>query len=138
MTELEKLKNADTLIRDMTEGRLQIATSIGNNIYVRPKDDAYIGLNMLIRGVYQQNCYKITFDAQVRRMGAPMDATALGKLAQEVQQAQALLTALEMYRFHPTQTDMEQFRDYLMDNQIYGPTTPRQEQVQSAMASQSM
>ena len=135
MTELEKLKNADTLIRDMTEGRLQIATSIGNNIYVRPKDDAYIGLNMLIRGVYQQNCYKITFDAQVRRMGEPMDATALGKLAQEVQQAQALLTALEIYRFHPTQTDMEQFYNHLQE-QVH--VLSQREHGQTGMEAQSM
>ena len=45
MTEMEKLKTASDLIRNMTDGRLQVATSIGNNIFVRPRDDAYIGLN---------------------------------------------------------------------------------------------
>ena len=44
MTELEKLKRADTLIHEMSEGRLQLAISIGNHFYVRPKDDAYIGM----------------------------------------------------------------------------------------------
>ena len=85
MTELEKLKNADSLIRDMTDGRLQVATSIGNHIFVRPRDDAYIGLNMMIRGNIHRNCYEIRFEANVRRMGTPMSAADLGKLATEVQ-----------------------------------------------------
>ena len=115
MTELEKLKTASELIRNMTDGRLQVATSIGNNIFVRPRDDAYIGLNLMIRGNVQQKCYEITFDASVRRMGTPMTAADLGKLATEVQQAQALLTALEMYTFRPTQTDMVQFHNHLLE-----------------------
>lgn len=133
MTELEKLKTASELIQDMTDGRLQVATSIGNHIFVRPRDDAYIGLNMMIRGNYHQNCYEISFDANVRRMGTPMTATDLGKLATEVQQAQALLTALEMYRFQPTQKDMEQFHEYLLDRPQYGHIQPQQEQVNSEM-----
>ena len=135
MTELEKLKTASELIRDMTDGRLQIATSIGNHIFVRPSDDAYIGLNMMIHGNFHLKCYEITFDANVRRMGTPMTATDLGKLAQEVQQAQALLTALEMYRFQPTQKDMEQFHDHLFE-QIHG--SSQSEQVQTNQEAQSM
>ena len=135
MTELEKLKTASELIRDMTDGRLQVATSIGNHIYVRPRDDAYIGLEMMIRGNYHKNCYEITFDANVRRMGTPMTAADMGKLATEVQQAQALLTALEMYQFRPTQKDMEQFYDHLME-QLHGPSQPVQ--AQTVMETQSM
>lgn len=135
MTELEKLRTASELIRDMTDGRLQIATSIGNHIFVRPSDDAYIGLNMMIHGNFHLKCYEITFDANVRRMGTPMTATDLGKLAQEVQQAQALLTALEMYRFQPTQKDMEQFHDHLLE-QIHG--SSQSEQVQTNQEAQSM
>lgn len=135
MTELEKLKTASELIRDMTDGRIQIATSIGNHIFVRPSDDAYIGLNMMIHGNFHLKCYEITFDANVRRMGTPMTATDLGKLATEVQQAQALLTALEMYRFQPTQKDMEQFHDHLLE-QIHG--SSQSEQVQTNQEAQSM
>lgn len=135
MTELEKLKTASELIRDMTDGRLQIATSIGNHIFVRPSDDAYIGLNMMIHGNFHLKCYEITFDANVRRMGTPMTATDLGKLSTEVQQAQALLTALEMYRFQPTQKDMEQFHDHLLE-QIHG--SSQSEQVQTNQEAQSM
>ena len=135
MTELEKLKTASELIRDMTDGRLQIATSIGNHIFVRPSDDAYIGLNMMIHGNFHLKCYEISFDANVRRMGTPMTATDLGKLATEVQQAQALLTALEMYRFQPTQKDMEQFHDHLLE-QIHG--SSQSEQVQTNQEAQSM
>ena len=135
MTELEKLKTASALIRDMTDGRLQVATSIGNNIFVRPRDDAYIGLNLMIRGNVQQKCYEITFDANVRRMGTPMTAKDVGKLATEVQQAQALLTALEMYSFRPTQTDMVQFYDHLLV-QLHG--LSQQEQVQTDLEAQYM
>ena len=119
----------------MTDGRLQVATSIGNHIYVRPRDDAYIGLDMMIHGNFHLKCYEITFDANVRRMGIPMTAADLGKLATEVQQAQALLTALEMYKFQPTQKDMEQFYDHLME-QLHGPS--QQEQTQTGMDTQSM
>lgn len=135
MTELEKLKTASELIRDMTEGRLQVATSIGNNIFVRPRDDAYIGLNLMIRGNVQQKCYEITFDAGVRRMGTPMTAADLGKLATEVQQAQSLLTALEMYSFRPNQTDMVRFYDHLLE-QCQSPSAP--EPIQSSQDMQTM
>ena len=135
MTELEKLKTASELIRDMTDGRLQVATSIGNNIFVRPRDDAYIGLNLMIRGNVQQKCYEVTFDASVRRMGMPMTAKDLGKLADEVQQAQALLTALEMYTFRPTQTDMVQFHDHLLE-QRQSPSEP--EPIRSSLDMQPM
>ena len=134
MTELEKLKNADSLIRDMTDGRLQVATSIGNHIFVRPRDDAYIGLNMMIRGNIHRNCYEITFDANVRRMGTPMTAADLGKLAMEVKQAQSLLTALEMYSFQPTQKDMERFPDHLVE-QNHSP--PQLEQASGGVDTQT-
>ena len=137
MTELEKLKTASELIRDMTDGRLQIATSIGNHIFVRPKDDAYIGLNMMIHSNFQRKCYVVTFNANVRRMGTPMTAADLGKLATEVQQAEALLTALEMYKFQPTQKDMERFHDHLLE-QIHGPAQQEQAHTEQNMASQSM
>ena len=135
MTELEKLKTASELIRDMTGGRLQVATSIGNQIFVRPRDDAYIGLNMMIRGNFHCKCYEVSFDANVRRMGTPMTAADLGKLATEVQQAQSLLTALEMYHFQPTQKDMERFHDYLME-QNHSISQP--EQAPGGMDAQSM
>ena len=137
MTELEKLKTASELIRDMTDGRLQIATSIGNHIFVRPRDDAYIGLNMMIHSNFHRKCYEVTFDANVRRMGTPMTAADLGKLATEVQQAEALLTALEMYKFQPTQKDMERFHDHLLE-QLHSPAQPEQAQPEQNMDAQSM
>ena len=137
MTELEKLKTASELIRDMTDGRLQIASSIGNHIFVRPSDDAYIGLNMMIHSNFHRKCYEVTFDANVRRMGTPMTAADLGKLATEVQQAEALLTALEMYKFQPTQKDMERFHDHLLE-QLHSPAQPEQAQPEQNMDAQSM
>lgn len=138
MTELDKLKTASELIRDMTGGRLQIATSIGNLIFVRHRDDAYIGLNMMIHSNFQRNCYEITFDANVRRMGSPMTAADLGKLATEVQQAEALLTALELYKFQPTQKDMERFHDHLLEQRHHSPSQPEQAQPEQNMDTQSM
>ena len=135
MTELEKMKKADALIRDMTEGRMQVATSIGNHIFVRPRDDAYIGLNVMIRGNIHRNCYEISFEANVRRMGTPMSAADLGKLATEVQQAQALLTALEMYHFQPNQKDMERFHDHLLE-QLSDLSQP--ERISQGIETQSM
>ena len=137
MTELEKLKTASELIRDMIDGRLQIATSIGNHIFVRSSDDAYIGLNMMIHSNFHRKCYEVTFDANVRRMGTPMTAADLGKLATEVQQAEALLTALEMYKFQPTQKDMERFHDHLLE-QLHSPAQPEQAQPEQNMDAQSM
>jgi hypothetical protein len=52
-----------------------------------------------------------------------MTAADLGKLATEVQQAQSLLTALGMYTFRPTQADMVQFYDHLLE-QRQSPTQP--------------
>ena len=135
MTELEKMKKADALIRDMTEGRMQVATSIGNHIFVRPRDDAYIGLNVMIRGNIHRNCYEISFEANVRRMGTPMSAADLGKLATEVQQAQALLTALEMYHFQPNQKDMERFHDHLLEQL---PDLSQPERISQGIETQSM
>ena len=135
MTELEKLKTASEMIRDMAEERLQIATSIGNNIYIKARDDAYIGLNLMIRGNVQLKCYEVTFDASVRRMGTPMTAADLGKLAAEVQQAQSLLTALGMYTFRPTQADMVQFYDHLLE-QHQSPSEP--EPMRSSLDMQPM
>ena len=137
MTELEKLKTASELIRDMTDGRLQIATSIGNHIFVRSSDDAYIGLNRMLHSNFHRKCYEVTFDANVRRMGTPMTAADLGKLATEVQQAEALLTALEMYKFQPTQKDMERFHDHLLE-QLHSPAQPEQAQPEQNMDAQSM
>ncbi len=127
MTELEKLRKADAMIRDMTEGRSQIALSSDNSIYVRQKDDAYIGLNMIIYDNVYQNRHDIFFDANVRKMGVPMTAVELGKLVREVQQAHALMTALEMYHYHPTSNDLSHFRFHLLV-QLHAP--PQSEEAQ--------
>lgn len=125
MTELEKLKRTASVIRDMTEGRLEMHAAFGNHVYIRPNDDAYVGLDMIIRSNYEQKCYDISFQANVRRMGSPMSAKDLGALHREVQQAYALLTALEMTKLQPTQKDMEELYQHLQ-----GQTVARTEPVQ--------
>ena len=62
MTELEKLKNAENLIRDMTEGRLEMHAAMGNHVYIRPRDDAYVGLDMIIRGDFEKKCYPLCWN----------------------------------------------------------------------------
>lgn len=135
MTELEKLKNTASVIHDLTEGRIQMRPSGMGHIFIHAADDAYINLNMELKSNLKQECYDISFSSFVRRMGTPMSASDLGKLATEVQQAQALLTALEMYQFQPTQKDMVRFHDHLLV-QLHGPSQP--EQVQTGMDTQSM
>ena len=126
MTELEKLKSTASVIRDMTEGRLEMHAALGNHIYIRPREDAYVGLDMIIRSDYEKKCYDISFQANVRRMGSPMNSKDLSLLHREVQQAQALLTALEMTKLQPTQKDMEALYQHLQ-GQAMEQTEPVQE-----------
>lgn len=130
MTELERLKRADSLIQDMTEGRLCICTSsIGNSVYIHPEDEAYIGLDMIIKSNFEKACFDITFAGNIRRMGSTMSSKDLWHLHREVQQAQALLTALELTKFQPTQKDIALFREYLLQKQEQAPSEMQQEQM---------
>ena len=118
MTELEKLKTVADLIRDISHGKLEIRPSIGNNVFIHASDDAYIGMDMVMKNNYSKACVDITFQGFVRRMGTPMSGKELGKLQEEVQQAHALLLALEIPQFHPTLEDLAAFHDYLQEQQM--------------------
>ena len=115
MTELEKLKNTAAVIYDLTEGRIQMRPSGLGHICIHAAEDAYINLNMELKSNLEQKCYDISFSSFVRRMGSTMNSRDLGMLYREVHQAQALLTALEMYSFQPTQKDMERFHDHQVE-----------------------
>ena len=118
MTELEKLKTVAELIRDISHGKLEIRPSIGNNVFIYASEDAYIGMDMVMKSNYSKKCVDITFQSFVRRMGTPMSGNDLGKLQEEVQQAHALLLALEIPQFHPTMEDLTTFHDYLQEQQM--------------------
>jgi len=133
VTELEKLKRTASVIRDMTEGRLEMHAAFGNHVFIRPREDAYVGMDMIIRGNYEQKCYDISFQANVRRMGTPMTSKDLALLHREVQQAQALLTALEMTKLQPTQKDMEAMYQHLQ-GQAMEQTEPVQELENSGLS----
>lgn len=128
MTELEKLKNTASVIQDLTEGRIQMRPSGLGHICIHATDDAYITLKMDIRSNLAQECYDVSFSSYIRRMGSDMNSGDLGALAREIHQAQALLTALELTKLHPTLDDLQAFHDYLM----------QQEQIQTGMEAQSM
>lgn len=118
MTELEKLKTVADLIRDISHGKLEIRPSIGNNVFIHASDDAYIGMEMVMKNNYPKKYVDITFRGFVRRMGTPMSGKGIEQLLEEVQQAHALLLALEIPKFQPTMEDLTAFHDYLQEQQM--------------------
>lgn len=112
--ELEKLQKAALLIEEMSMGRLKVCPS---NVYIRPESDAYIGLQMQIAPESTPGRYAVTFTAFPRRMGLELGSSGLRRLMTEVNQSYALLTALEMQKYRPTQLELEQFRESIIEQQ---------------------
>lgn len=133
MTELEKLKTVADLIRDISHGKLEVRPSIGKNVFIHASDDAYIGMEMVMKNNYPKKCVDITFRGFVRRMGTPMSGKDMEQLLEEVQQAHALVLALEIPKFNPTMEDLSAFHDYLQEQQMRS-----QGQVEQAMQELSM
>lgn len=121
LSELDKLKNAATMINALTHGRLEVRPSMLGGVYIHPEDSAYIGIELDARPQMALERYEITFRAQVRRMGVNMDLTGLRALMREAREAYALLSALELREYHPSPEDMKEFRDYLDRQQSLGP-----------------
>lgn len=117
LTELEKLQQAALLIEEMSQGRLQVRPSVVGQVYIRPQDDSNLGMDMRIDSVPGQPRYRITFAAQLRRMGADMDADGLRALLSEVGQTYGLLAALESRSYTPTLEDLAAFRNGLTAQQ---------------------
>lgn len=122
--ELEKLKKAALLIEEMSMGRLKVCPSVVGHVYIRPEDDAYIGLEMRIASDLSLERYAVTFTAHPRRIGGKLDAGGLRKLMTEVNQSYALLTALEMQEFRPTPIELEMFRESIIEQQELDPPLP--------------
>lgn len=95
VSELDKLREAAKLIEEMSQGRLQVCPSVVGQVYIRPENEAYLGLDMRINSIPGQLRYRVTFSSQMRRMGADMTSEGLRTLLSEVGQTYALLTALE-------------------------------------------
>lgn len=117
VSELEKLRKAAKLIEEMSQGRLQVCPSVVGQVYVRPQNEAYLGLAMRIDSIPGQPHYRVTFSAQLRRMGADMASESLRALLTEVGQTYALLTALESRDYAPTTEDLTAFREELLEDQ---------------------
>lgn len=117
VSELDKLREAAKLIEEMSQGRLQVCPSVVGQVYIRPENEAYLGLDMRINSIPGQLRYRVTFSSQMRRMGADMTSEGLRALLSEVGQTYALLTALESRSYTPTTEDLTAFRKELLAEQ---------------------
>ena len=117
VSELDKLREAAKLIEEMSQGRLQVCPSVVGQVYIRPENEAYLGLDMRINSIPGQLRYRVTFSSQMRRMGADMTSEGLRALLSEVGQTYALLTALESRSYTPTTEDLTAFREELLAEQ---------------------
>lgn len=124
MTELEKLKSAADMIRELTDGRLRMCAGSLGTPYIQPSDDSNIGMDMVLQSDFENQRYNVTFEARIRRMGVTMDSAGLRALQGEVHDAYALLMALEMREFHPTAEDLQALREHLLQQQEQ--TAPQQ------------
>ena len=68
VSELDKLREAAKLIEEMSQGRLQVCPSVVGQVYIRPENEAYLGLDMRINSIPGQLRYRVTFSSQMRRM----------------------------------------------------------------------
>ena len=112
MTGLDKLKNAATLIEEMTGCRFK--TSIGD-AFIYPDRDEYLAVNMRKESDYNAKLYRISFDVSLLTMGQPMDSDGLIRLQQEVGVAHALLSALEIEEYALTPEEMQEFNDFILE-----------------------
>lgn len=117
VSELDKLREAAKLIEEMSQGRLQVCPSVVGQVYIRPENEAYLGLDMRINSIPGQLRYRVTFSSQMRRMGADMTSEGLRTLLSEVGQTYALLTALESRSYTPTTEDLTAFWEELLAEQ---------------------
>ena len=83
VSELDKLREAAKLIEEMSQGRLQVCPSVVGQVYIRPENEAYLGLDMRINSIPGQLRYRVTFSSQMRRMGADMTSEGLRTLLSE-------------------------------------------------------
>ena len=118
VSELDKLREAAKLIEEMSQGRLQVCPSVVGQVYIRPENEAYLGLDMRINSIPGQLRYRVTFSSQMRRMGADMTSEGLRTLLSEVGQTYALLTALESRSYTPTTEDLTE-RNIIENRLIY-------------------
>ena len=117
LSELQKLKDMAKLIKDSTCGRMEMRPGVLNDVYIHPEDSAYVGIELSVRPDWKLERYELSFYARVRRMGDVLDAAGLNDLLRELQAAHAVLASLERCELHPTQEDMEAFRDFLIREQ---------------------
>lgn len=82
LTELEKLQKAAKLIEEMSQGRLQVCPSVVGQVYIRPQNEAYLGLAKRINFVLSNTLQMLSYDGRfspsnrewARRTYIPSDA----------------------------------------------------------------
>lgn len=120
MAELEKLKNAATLIETMTQGRQVMKSDIGG-AYISSSDDTNIEVLMDISTDDSPDDYRITFSARSKMLDIEMDSNHLRNLMAEVNQIYALLLSLEMQEFCPSIPEFKEFCEELQQQGSSGP-----------------
>ena len=112
MSEVEKLKNAVSLIEDMTGNRFKYGM---NGPFIYPAENDYIAINMHSEADYGANVYRVSFNASLQTHENILFSDTIIKLMQEAGQAYALLSALEMKTYTPTPEDLKEFNDYIQE-----------------------
>ena len=65
VSELDKLREAAKLIEEMSQGRLQVCPSVVGQVYIRPENEAYLGLDMRINSIPGQLRYPFQAGVQL-------------------------------------------------------------------------
>ena len=103
---LDNIETAVSLIESMTGCRF--TTGLGG-VFIYPDSDAYFTVNMRDKIDFKAELCRISFDANIRKMGQPMNADDLLKFQQEVTNIQTLLAILETREFVLTPNEMTEF-----------------------------
>jgi hypothetical protein len=120
VTELENLRQAASLIEEMTQGRQTFRSGIGG-AYITANTSANFKLFMDVNPGDSPDCCRVTFHANPKTTGAGMDCARLSDFLTEANQLYALLLALEMQDFQPSFTEFQQFSAEIERKQQIGP-----------------
>lgn len=109
---LEKMKQAALLVESMTDSRFVDGIA---GAYIHPGRESNLAVNMYKELDLNARLTRITFDANIRKMGGSMNAAGLMRLQQEVGVTHALLLALETETYHLTPDELKQFDDFVRE-----------------------
>ena len=114
LTNHENIDIAVSLIEGMTGCRF--TTGMGG-VFIYPDNDAYLSVNMRSKYDHGAEAYRISFDANLRTMGHPMNSDGVLALQNETVRIQTLLNLLDSREFVLTSDEMEAWYNSLRDSQ---------------------